>query len=89
MQDLLALPPEQLLLEMRVLTAEGKQYAGADSIVYLARHVWWALPFYALARLPGMKVVLRAAYRWVAARRRCAAIVCPPAHVSVQQRTLK
>ncbi len=73
---LLALPDEELLREMRVLTAEGKQLGGADAVVYLARHIWWTWPLYALAKLPGVKGVLRAAYRWVAARRSCVGRVC-------------
>ena len=70
--EVLALPPEQLLLEMRVLTAEGKQFGGADAFVFLASQIWWAWPLYALAQLPGMRALLRAGYRWVAARRHCA-----------------
>ncbi len=70
--ELLGLPPEQLLLEMRVLTAEGKQFGGADAFVFLARQIWWAWPLYVLAQLPGMRALLRVGYRSVAARRRCA-----------------
>ena len=77
-RELLALPAGQLLLEMRVLTADGKQFGGADAMVYLARQVWWAWPLYALAQVPGMRGILRAGYRWVAARRHCAASACPP-----------
>ncbi len=75
-QQLLALPSGQLLLEMRVLTQEGKQIGGADAFVFLAREVWWAWPLYALAQVPGMKRILRAGYGWVAARRNCAAGAC-------------
>ncbi len=75
-QALLGLPPEQLFLEMRVLTADGRQYGGADAFIFLARHVWWAWPLYALAKVPGVRGVLRAGYRWVAARRRCASAAC-------------
>ncbi len=88
-QALLALPAEQLLLEMRILTADGSQYAGAEAIIFLARKVWWAWPLYALANLPGMRGVLGAGYRWVAKRRRCAASFCPPAQASVHPQGLK
>jgi len=44
---LLALPPEQLLREMRVVTSDGEIYGGANAIVYLARQVWWAWPLFA------------------------------------------
>lgn len=74
--ELLALLPGQLLLELRVLTSDGKQFGGADAIVYLASCIWWAWPVYAFAKLPGMLKVLRAGYRWVATRRSCASSGC-------------
>jgi len=70
-QALLDLPPEDLLREMRVATAEGKIYGGAEAIVYLARQIWWAWPFYAAAKLPGVPRILDACYRWFADRRTC------------------
>ncbi len=70
-QNLLGLPPQELLLEVRLLTREGKQFGGADAIIFLAQKIWWAWPLYAIARLPGMHRALNAAYRWVAARRHC------------------
>jgi hypothetical protein len=73
---LLGLPQEELLREMRVLTAQGKRYGGADAIVFLASRVWWAWPFVALAQLPGVMPFLRAAYCWIAAQRSCAASAC-------------
>jgi len=79
-QALLGLPPEQLLLEMRVLTADGRQYGGADAFLYLAQQIWWAWPLYALAKFPGMRGILRAGYRWVAARRHCTSAACLPGH---------
>jgi predicted DCC family thiol-disulfide oxidoreductase YuxK len=75
-QALLGLPREELLREMRVLAADGKQYGGADALLYLWKQVWWTWPLSALARLPGMRQVLRAGYRWVAARRNCASSSC-------------
>jgi predicted DCC family thiol-disulfide oxidoreductase YuxK len=73
---LLGLPETELLREMRLLSGEGKQYGGADAVVFVAREIWWAWPLYAVAQLPGMVPVLRAAYRWIAARRSCAAGTC-------------
>jgi predicted DCC family thiol-disulfide oxidoreductase YuxK len=75
-QALLALPPEDLLLEMRVATADGKIYGGAEAIVYLARQIWWAWPFYAAAKLPGAPRILDAGYRWCAEHRTCASGSC-------------
>ena len=73
---LLALPPEQLLLEMRLLTSDGRQFGGADAFVFLARQIWWAWPVYALAQVPGVLALLRVGYRWVAANRRCSSGAC-------------
>ncbi len=53
-QALLALPPGELLREMRVATIEGKVYGGAEAIVYLAGQIWWAWPLHAAANLPGV-----------------------------------
>lgn len=73
---LLALPPEDLLREMRVATGDGKIYGGAEAIVYLARQIWWAWPLYAAAKLPGVPRILDAGYRWFADHRTCASGVC-------------
>jgi predicted DCC family thiol-disulfide oxidoreductase YuxK len=70
---LLGLSPTKLLLEMRLLLSDGKQFGGADAAVALAREIWWARPLVWLSELPGMMNALRSAYRWIAARRKCAA----------------
>lgn len=79
---LLGLPESELLREMRLLTAESKQYGGADAAIFLARKIWWAWPFYAAAQIPGVKPILRAIYRSIAARRSCAAATCRTDSVS-------
>ncbi len=67
----LGLPEEQLLSEMRVLTATGEVLGGAEGVVHLVRAIWWLWPLRLASRLPfGMKL-LRWVYRRVAARRRC------------------
>jgi predicted DCC family thiol-disulfide oxidoreductase YuxK len=75
-QALLDLPPEDLLREMRVATTEGQIYGGADAIVFLARHLWWAWPLYAAAKLPGVPRILDACYRWFADHRTCSSGLC-------------
>jgi predicted DCC family thiol-disulfide oxidoreductase YuxK len=75
-QALLNLPPEELLREMRVATAEGKIYGGAEAIVFLAQQIWWAWPLYAAAKLPGFPRLLDAGYRWFADRRTCSTATC-------------
>ena len=76
MRERLGLKPEELLAEMRVLTVQGKSFGGADAVIELARQVWWAWPFHALAKLPGAKLMLRAGYRWIAQRRNCSNGAC-------------
>ena len=67
----LGLPEEQLLSEMRVLTATGEVLGGAEGVVHLIRAIWWLWPLRLASRLPfGMKL-LRWVYRQVASRRRC------------------
>jgi hypothetical protein len=73
----LNLPEEVLLAEMRVLTREGRVLGGADSLVYLAgemdarRRPWWAWLLVIGGRMPVAMPIMRAAYRWIAARRSC------------------
>jgi predicted DCC family thiol-disulfide oxidoreductase YuxK len=74
--ECLDVPEQELLSRMRVLTREGRDYAGADGLIYLARHVWWAWPFWAVAHLPFAKAVLRRAYDFLARRRHCDASSC-------------
>jgi predicted DCC family thiol-disulfide oxidoreductase YuxK len=67
----LGLGPGELLEEMRVLTATGEDFGGADAIVFLARQLWWTRPFYMMAKLPGGRGMLDRLYRRVAANRGC------------------
>jgi predicted DCC family thiol-disulfide oxidoreductase YuxK len=73
---LLALPPEQLLREMNVITGEGEIYSGAKAIVFLARQVWWAWPLFAAAQLPGAMRILDLGYGWFADHRHCSSRTC-------------
>jgi predicted DCC family thiol-disulfide oxidoreductase YuxK len=73
---LLGLSKAELMREMRVLLADGRQCGGADAGVALAREIWWARPLVWLAAIPGMMNWLRSGYRWLAARRSCAAARC-------------
>ena len=68
------------LAEMRVLTADDRDIGGTDAVIFLARQIWWARPFAALARLPGLHALLDRGYRWIAAHRGCDHITCtlPP-----------
>jgi len=75
-QAQLALPQNELLAELRILTDDGRQFGGADAIVFLARRIWWAWPFWLVAQIPGMRALLRALYRAIARRRHCANAAC-------------
>jgi|ERR1700722_1157778 predicted DCC family thiol-disulfide oxidoreductase YuxK len=75
-RDQLSLPERTLLSELRLLLHDGRQFAGVDAFVYLARRVWWAWPLWALARVPGMRGVLEFGYRWIAERRHCLGAEC-------------
>jgi|GEM_PF-441809 predicted DCC family thiol-disulfide oxidoreductase YuxK len=68
---LLGLPREQLLQAIRLVLSDGKQYAGADAFLALARELWWARPLVWVAKAPGGAAALRTVYEWVAKNRRC------------------
>jgi predicted DCC family thiol-disulfide oxidoreductase YuxK len=72
--QLLALPEDELLREMRLLLGDGRQFGGADAVIAIARDIWWARPVVWLSRIPGMMSVVRTGYRWIAAKRKCAAV---------------
>lgn len=76
-QEQLGLSDSELLTEMRLLTADGKLLGGADAALELARRYWWTWPIRQLARLPVVVDLFRAAYRWIASHRHCAAGLCP------------
>lgn len=69
--DRLGLRPYEPPAEMKILTAQGKIYGGADAIIYLARSIWWAWPLFIMTILPGGKSLLRLSYRWLARHRYC------------------
>jgi predicted DCC family thiol-disulfide oxidoreductase YuxK len=87
-RTLLDLPPEDLLREMRVATADGNVYGGAEAIVFLARQIWWAWPLYAAAKLPGIPRVLETCYRWFADHRTCVSGTCSISRKSRQDDVL-
>ena len=68
--------PEESKTEMHVRTADGRTFGGADAVVFVARHVWWAWPLVAISKLPGAMPMLRRAYRWIAEHRHCVGGVC-------------
>jgi predicted DCC family thiol-disulfide oxidoreductase YuxK len=70
------IPIENLLDEMRVLTADGRALGGADAILFLASKIWWARPLAALGSLPPLRALLRRGYRWFADNRHRLSSAC-------------
>src|SRR2546423_2106316 len=67
----LNLTREEALEEMRVLTADGAVFGGAEAVVFLAGKIWWMAPLTLLVRFPTVYRLLDRLYRWVAAHRPC------------------
>ena len=72
----LKLPEEDLLSEMRVITAAGHVFGGADALAYVSRVA--CRPMFWLTQIPGAMPLLRAAYRMLARNRNCAHGACRP-----------
>ncbi len=72
--------------EMKLLTAAGRIYGGADALVRLARCIWWAWPLFALAQIPGVPAFFRFAYRRLARNRHCLGGQCKPPCKSMNDR---
>jgi alginate O-acetyltransferase complex protein AlgI len=67
----LGLTVNEPLAEMKLLTADGRVFGGADALVQIARRIWWTWPLFALACIPGAMILIRVSYRWIAANRNC------------------
>ena len=78
---LLGMSREQLLLELRFLSGEGRQFGGADAVLAVAREIWWGRPLVWLAKIPGAMDLLHSAYRNVAANRSCNSAICAASRV--------
>jgi predicted DCC family thiol-disulfide oxidoreductase YuxK len=59
------------LVEMKLLTRDGKIYGGVDALVRIAGTIWWLWPLFLLAQVPGMKILLKKTYIHLAANRAC------------------
>jgi predicted DCC family thiol-disulfide oxidoreductase YuxK len=71
---------EELVTDIRLLTADNELISGADVYLYVTRRIWWAWPFYAIFSLPGFNRLIRVGYRWFARNRYCVSHACklPP-----------
>lgn len=68
--------------EMRLLWYDGREFGGADAVVFLSGRIWWAGPLRMAAIVPGVRPLLRRIYRRIAASRHCRNSACrlpPPA----------
>ena len=54
---------EELLFDLRLLLADGRQIRGADVYRYAMRRIWWAYPFYLLSIAPLLNRVFDWSYR--------------------------
>jgi predicted DCC family thiol-disulfide oxidoreductase YuxK len=77
-KERLRLSNSELLAEMRLLTADGQVFGGADAVIEMARQIWWGWPLYALAKIPAVRRGLRGLYRGVAKRRHCGGACAMP-----------
>jgi len=65
-----------LLDEMGLLLPDGKVFGGVDALLEISRHYWWTWPLRQLARVPGIKNLLRLGYQWIARHRGCTGGAC-------------
>jgi predicted DCC family thiol-disulfide oxidoreductase YuxK len=72
----LNVPHEDLLLDLRLLLADGGQVRGADVYRHVMRRVWWAYPLYLLSVVPLLRLVFDWAYRTFANNRHRVSRAC-------------
>lgn len=79
-RERLGLAPGELPDEMKLLTTDGRILGGSVAIAWMCRRVLWLWPLGVLMGVPGLDVVTRWVYRWVARNRYCLGDVCelPP-----------
>jgi predicted DCC family thiol-disulfide oxidoreductase YuxK len=63
------LPELELFSRLRVLTRDGRDLTGAEALVFIARHIWWAWPLYPISKLPGFLPLGRILYDRIASSR--------------------
>ncbi|MEM1443148.1 MAG: MBOAT family protein [Verrucomicrobiota bacterium] len=57
--------------EMKLRWHDGREFGGAEALIFLGRLFWYTWPLATLARLPGLNRLAHAAYKAVAKRRHC------------------
>ncbi len=71
---------------MRLIVPDGRIYVGADSVYQISRQLAVFRWFAWLYRVPGVHVLARAVYGWIAARRRSLGRRCDDGACSVPVR---
>jgi predicted DCC family thiol-disulfide oxidoreductase YuxK len=54
---------------MHVVRSDGRIVAGADALLYLARHAWWGWPLWLLGQVPGARWLIARLYGRIARNR--------------------
>jgi len=70
-RKLFGLTQENLLEEMKLLTAERSKLGGADAVLHLAGRVFWLKPIVIILKLRWFRGWVYKIYSWVARRRYC------------------
>ena len=68
-EERLALRPDELLRDLRLLLFDGRQLVGADVYRYAMRRIWWAYPMYLLSSAPVLRNIFDWGYRTFADNR--------------------
>ena len=68
----LKVSPAELFTEMRLLDRSGRVLGGAEAIVEIAHHIWWARPVAWAAKAPCFMEAMRVLYANHARHRHCA-----------------
>jgi predicted DCC family thiol-disulfide oxidoreductase YuxK len=65
----LNVPEADLVADLRLLLADGRQIRGADVYRYVMQRIWWAYPLYVLAIAPIFRRIFDWGYRTFAENR--------------------
>lgn len=65
----LGLPGEELVEDLRLLLADGRQILGAQAYRYVMKRIWWAYPVFLLSIAPLLRSVFDWGYRMFAKHR--------------------
>ena len=61
---------------MRLIAPDGQIYVGADAVYHIARRLRYSCLFAWLYRVPGIHLLARSVYAWVAANRQSLSAEC-------------